>query len=141
METLGDRLKKTAGEVVDLITEAAHKAGERLGEMNELQRLNGQLRALKRERDQCRLTMADLLIRMFDQSTFAEALLRPEYTRIKEIDVAMAALEAERADVTERMRAGAQPASAPGAVPAPDVLNDDTIPQPQAVPPPPEPME
>ena len=53
--------------------------------------------------------MADLLIRMFDQNTFAEALLRPEYLRIKEIDEAAAALEQERAEVMARASKAVQP--------------------------------
>lgn len=117
METFGERLKKTASEVAERITEAAHQAGERLNQMNELQRLNGKIRGLKRERDQCRLTMADLLIRMFDQNTFAEALLRPEYQRVKEIDDAIAAVEVERDAVQARMNAAPAPAlEEPGVV-------------------------
>ena len=53
METIGDKLRKTAGEVVERLGEAAYTAGERIGEMREIQRINGQLRALKREKDRC----------------------------------------------------------------------------------------
>ena len=53
------------------------------------------------------MAMADLLIRMFDQNTFAEALLRPEYVRIKEIDEEIVRLEVERDRATDH--AGALP--------------------------------
>jgi len=102
MDTIGDRLRKTAGEVAERFGEAAHSARERLSEMNEIARLNTQIRARKREKDRCRMAMADLLIRMFDQNTFAEALLRPEYLRIKEIDTEILRLEEERDRVITR---------------------------------------
>lgn len=94
--TIGAKIKRTAGEMAERINEAAHTAGERLSEMREVQRINTRLRALQREKDQCRLTMADLMIRMLDQNTFVDALLRPEYQRIKELDQEMAALKHER---------------------------------------------
>lgn len=100
MDNIGDRLRKTAGEVAERFGEAAHSARERIGEMNEIARFNTQIRARRREKDRCRMAMADLLIRMFDQNTFAEALLRPEYNRIKEIDGEIALLELERDRVT-----------------------------------------
>ncbi len=112
MDTLGERVKKTAAEVAERFNEMAQRASERLSEMNELQRLSARRRALTRERDQCRLTIADLLIRMFDQDTFAEALLRPEYHRIKEIDAALADLEEERKQVQARHAQGAETAPA-----------------------------
>jgi|GEM_PF-1977679 len=110
MDTIGDRLRKTAGDVAERFGEAAHSARERLSEMNEIARINTQIRARKREKDRCRMAMADLLIRMFDQNTFAEALLRPEYIRIKEIDEDITRLEEERDRVTAP--AGAPPPAA-----------------------------
>lgn len=92
-DNFGDRLKKTAGEMAQRLGEAAHTAGERLGEMREQQRLQTEMRTLQRERDRCRQTIADLVIRMFDQQVFAEALLRPEYDRIKEVDCQLCALQ------------------------------------------------
>ena len=103
MDTFSSKLRKTAGEVAEWLDDAAQTARERIGEMNEISRLNGQIRTLKRDKDRCKIAMADLLIRMFDQNTFAEALLRPEYERIKENDEAIAALEAVRAQVMARM--------------------------------------
>jgi len=102
MDTFGTKLRKTAGEVADLLNEAAQTARDRIGEMNDISRLNSQIRALKREKDHCKTVMADLLIRMFDQNTFAEALLRPEYLRIKEIDETIGRLEDARAQVMAR---------------------------------------
>ena len=99
METIGEKLRKTANEFADRLGEAAHTAGERIGEMREIQRINGQIRDRKKEKDRCKMAMADLLIRMFDQNTFAEALLRPEYNRIKEIDGEIAELVEEREQV------------------------------------------
>jgi len=102
MDTFGDKLRKTAGEVAERLGDAAHTASEKINEMRDIQRINGQIKALKKEKDRCKMAMADLLIRMFDQNTFAEALLRPEYNRIVEIDKAVADLEAERAQVAAR---------------------------------------
>lgn len=92
----GEKLIKTAEEVAGRLGEAAHSAGERLNEMVEIQRLNKQIRMLQLEKDLCKMAMADLLIRMFDQETFAEALLRPEYLRIKEIGTEVCQLEQEK---------------------------------------------
>ena len=100
MDTISDKLRKTASDVADRLGDAAHSAGERIAEMREIQRLNGLIRERKREKDRCKMTMADLLIRMFDQNTFAEALLRPEYLRIRELDNELATLEEERRQVT-----------------------------------------
>ena len=100
MDTFGSKLRKTAEEMAERLNDAAQNARERIGEMNEINRLNAQLRTLAREKDRCKITMADLLIRMFDQNTFAEALLRPEYERIREIDTAITVLEEARAQVT-----------------------------------------
>ena len=118
-KTLGARLKKTAEEVAERLGEAAQTAGERISDLRESQRLASQIRALQRERERCRQTMADLLIRMFDQNTFAEALLRPEYVRVKEIDQEIAGLEAARKQIgAHEARSAAVPAEAPAA-PAP----------------------
>ena len=112
--TIGEKIKKTAGEVADLLGEAAHSATERIVEMRETQVITAQIRSLQREKDRCRQTMADLLVRMFDQNTFVEALLRPEYTRIKELDAQIAHLEQERIQVSEHAAPGT-----PGADDAP----------------------
>jgi len=128
MDTIGDKLRKTANEFADRLGDAAHSAGERIAEMREIQRINAQIRERKRERDHCKITIADLLIRMFDQNTFAEALLRPEYTRIKELETELAALEEERRQVTA---AAAQSAPAEPVVPEnPKDLEepDETVP-------------
>jgi len=98
--TIGEKLKKTAGEVADMLGEAAHTATERIVEMRETQLLTAQIRSLQREKDRCRQTMADLLVRMFDQNAFVEALLRPEYSRIKAIDAEITRLELERQQVS-----------------------------------------
>lgn len=98
-DTIGAKLKKTAEEIAGRLGEAAQTAGERIGEMREKERLSQQIRQLQREKERCRGTIADLVIRMFDQNTFAEALLHPEYARVKEIDVELAKLEQEREDV------------------------------------------
>lgn len=108
-EEVGGRLGeavKTAGEQLDLAVRAGK---ERVSDFQETQRLSREIRRLQRERDRLRLIMADLLIRMFDQSTFAEALLRPEYEQIKKIAAQVATLEEERAAV------GKRPAEAPAA--------------------------
>lgn len=94
--TLGARLKKTAGEVAGRLGEAALNASERINELVEMQHITQQIHALQREKAHCRQVMADLLIRMFDQETFAEALLRPEYNRIKEIECEISRLEQEK---------------------------------------------
>lgn len=112
MDTIGDRLRKTASDVADRLGEAAHSANERIAEMRGIQRLNSRIRELKREKDRCKMTMADLLIRMFDQNTFAEVLLRPEYLRIRELDAELAELEEERRQVMAR-GTGPEEAGAP----------------------------
>jgi hypothetical protein len=124
METFGSRLRKTAEEVAGRLNEAAQTAGERLAEMREIQRLNAQLRALRREKDRCKMVMADLLIRMFDQNTFAEALLRPEYQQIKVLDEQIAAVEAERSQVIARAQSEGQ--EAPSAMPAEETPAEGT---------------
>jgi hypothetical protein len=100
MDTGFEKVKRAAEDVASRLNEAVNEAvkvtGERLTEMQDLTRLNGQLRTLLREKEQCRQAMADLLIRMFDQNTFVEVLLRPEYTRIKELEVEIARLEKAR---------------------------------------------
>lgn len=95
-DTFGARVKRTAEEVAQRMGEAAQQASERLGEMRDVARLNQQIRTLQREKDRCRQTIADLVVRMFDQDAFVTALLQPEYQRIKEIDVEIARLEEER---------------------------------------------
>jgi len=102
MDTFSDRLRKTAGDMSERLGEAARSARERISEMSEVARLNTQIRLRKREKERCNTTMADLLIRMFDQNTFAEALLRPEYLRIREIDEEVVQLEQERDQVAAR---------------------------------------
>ena len=97
--SFGAKIKQTAGEVADMLGEAAHTASERLNELREAQYLQAQIQSRQREKERCRQTMADLLVRMFDQNTFAEALLRPEYLRIKELDAEIAQLEDERQQV------------------------------------------
>jgi hypothetical protein len=80
--------------------------------------------------------MADLLIRMFDQNTFAEGLLRPEYDRIKEIDQAIAELEVERAKVNAHAGAQAETSApqeapaeeAPAAPAAASTIDEDELP-------------
>ncbi|MHB9024257.1 MAG: hypothetical protein ACYC7E_08785 [Armatimonadota bacterium] len=121
-KTLGERVKQTAEEMRDRLGEAVHTAGERLGEMREIQRITTEIRSLKREKERCRQSMADLLMRMFDQNTFAEALLRPEYNRIKEIDVAISTLEEERIAVRSQEAAATTP---PPAVPIEAVQEDE----------------
>ncbi|MHB0940010.1 MAG: hypothetical protein ACYDCO_24895 [Armatimonadota bacterium] len=108
MDNFGEKLRKNANELADWVGEAAHSAGERIAEMREIQRLNTVIRDRKREKDRCKMTMADLLIRMFDQNTFAEALLRPEYARIKELDAELAGLEEERRQVTAAAQTAAE---------------------------------
>jgi transposase len=98
-ESLGSKLKKTAEAVMANVGELAQKTGEQLIELRALQRIDQQTRDLEKEKNRCRNTMADLLIRMFDQNTFAEALMRPEYERIKAIDVQLAALAEEKASI------------------------------------------
>ncbi|HEY3418533.1 MAG TPA: hypothetical protein VGM23_16780, partial [Armatimonadota bacterium] len=105
----------TAEEMRDRLGEAVHTASERLGEMREVQRINADIRTLNREKDRCHLAMIDLLMRMFDQNTFAEALLRPEYNRVKEIDAAIAKLEEERKAVGAQAEEAA-PSVAPIAI-------------------------
>ncbi|HEY3377101.1 MAG TPA: hypothetical protein VGL77_06345 [Armatimonadota bacterium] len=95
-ENFSAKLKKTAEEVVLRVGEAAQQAGERLGEMRDHQRLTQQIRTLQQEKEQCRQSMADLVIRMFDQQAFADALLKPEYQRIKAIEAEISCLEQER---------------------------------------------
>lgn len=136
MDNFGSKLRKTAEEMAGRLNDAAQSASEKLGEMRELSRLNGEIRSLKREKDQCKTVMADLLIRMFDQNTFAEALLRPEYDRIREVDQAIAALEVERAQVAAH--AGVAPtetaempqaAATPEETPAPaTTVDEDELP-------------
>lgn len=112
-ETLSTKLKKTADEVLTRVGEAAQQASERIGEMREVQRISMQIRALTQERDRCRMTIADLVVRMFDQNAFLDALLKPEYQRIKEIDVEIAKLEKERAEVGAQEQAAAQAPAEP----------------------------
>lgn len=119
-ESFGTRLKKTAEEVALRLNDAAQQASERIGEMREVQRISQQIRTLTHERDRCRLSMADMAIRMFDQNAFAEALLQPEYQRIKEIDEEIARLEEEKACVGQEEEAAAPdtPAEHPEEEPA-----------------------
>ncbi len=95
-DTLSSKLKKTADDVVHRLGEVAQTASDKLKEMQERERLTQLITRCKKERGQVREAMLDLLMRMFDQNTFAEALLRPDYQRIKEIEAEMARLEKER---------------------------------------------
>lgn len=100
--TLGARLKKTAGEVAGRLGEAAQIAGERINVLVEIQHLTREIQTLQEEKERCRQVMADLLIRMFDQETFAPPLLRPEYQRIKEIDQDIDRFEREKEQLLGR---------------------------------------
>jgi hypothetical protein len=84
-----EKARKAAGDIADRAGEAARAAGDRIDQFRESQRLNNQLHTLEREKQQCRNAMTDLLIRMFDQNTFAEALLKPDYLRLREIEAEM----------------------------------------------------
>ncbi|MHB9131270.1 MAG: hypothetical protein ACYDBB_09300 [Armatimonadota bacterium] len=115
----GQKVRQVAKEVSDRIGEGVQTAGERIGELREKERIGSEIRTLNREKDRCRQVMADLLIRMFDQNVFAEALLRPEYERIKEIDVQVAQLEVERTAV------GHVKEATPSAEPTPAAADTD----------------
>lgn len=94
-----DKVKKTIDDIGGRLSEAAQYTGERFHDMQESQTIGSQIAAKEREKGRCRETMLNLLIRMFDENTFAEKLLRPEYIRIKEIDAEIAALRELRAKV------------------------------------------
>ena len=105
-DSLGAKLRKTAGDVAHRVGEAAHHAGERLSELREVQRLSHQIHLLAQEKERCRAVIADLVVRMFDQETFLEGMLRPEYERIKAIEVEIAILEKGRQEVGKRLGDG-----------------------------------
>jgi len=109
-ESIGDRIKKTAEAMMQNVGDFAQKTGEQLTDLRDMQRLQTRIRELEREKARNRNAMVDLLMRMFDQNTFAEALLRPEYLRIKEIDVEIARLVQERTALATAVKA-APPAS------------------------------
>lgn len=121
-DTLGGKVKRAAEEVRQRLSETVQTASDRLSVMRHDQRLKDEIRKLERERAQCRGIIADLVIRMFDQQAFMDALLRPEYTRIKEIDAEIARL------TDERKKLGA-PADAEGA-PATDETSPAEAPEP-----------
>jgi hypothetical protein len=98
-ESLGEKFRKAAGNLAGRTGEVMRAAEERLGEFQETHRIDSRIQELKREELRCRNTMTDLLIRMFDQQSFAEALLKPEYLRIKEIEAEIVQLTAQRAAV------------------------------------------
>lgn len=98
-EPFTTKLARTAEEMAHRFNEAAQQAGERISEMREVQRLSQQIRTLNQEREHCRMAIADMVVRMFDQHAFVEALLRPEYQRIKDIECEVARLEQERSEV------------------------------------------
>ncbi len=85
-ETLGSKIKKTAGMVSKGIADTV-----------ETLRITKRIADLQREKTQVRETITDLLLRMLDRNTFVEALLRPDYLRLKAIEAELAKLEAERA--------------------------------------------
>ena len=114
-DSLSAKLKKTAEAGMAYVGELAQKTGEQLIELRSLQRIDQQARELEKEKARHRNTMVDLLIRMFDQHTFAEALMRPEYERIKEIDAQLAALAQEKAHIAAVHAKPAEPAPAPEA--------------------------
>jgi hypothetical protein len=123
-ETTFEKVKKTAGDVVHRLGEFAQNAGERLSEMQEAQRIAGQIRTLRKERDRCKNSMVDLVMRMFDEGVFVEVLLKREYTRIKEIDAEIVVLEAEKAAVGEMPTPAPQPASEMAEGPAEETQTD-----------------
>lgn len=108
------KVKKTAGDVVHALGEVVQTASERIADIQDLQRLSAHMRALQKERAACGAAIVNLVVRMFDQGAFADALLKPEYLRIKEIDAELTRLEAEKAAI------GKAAAPATEAMPAPD---------------------
>jgi hypothetical protein len=101
-----DAAIKLGGEVVEVVQSTMHTATERFNELRETQRIDQQIKTLQRERDRCALMIADLVVRMFDNNAFADALLRPEYNQIKEIDAQIAALKVERQQLGKADKAG-----------------------------------
>lgn len=118
-EPFTSKLARTAEEMAHRFNEAAQQAGERISEMREVQRLSQQIRTLKQEREHCRMSIADMVVRMFDQNAFVEALLRPEYQRIKDIDLEVERLEQERREV------GTEQTEGPIPQPSPDAPNNE----------------
>lgn len=94
-----EKMKKTIDDLGGRLADVAQNAGERINDMRESQHIGMQISEKDREKTKCREAMLDLLIRMFDEDTFAEKLLRPEYIRIKEIDAEIAALREMRAKI------------------------------------------
>ena len=131
-DTPFEKVKKTAGDVMHRLGEMAHSAGEQLAELQETQRLATRIRDLRKERARCQTTLADLVVRMFDQGAFVEALLKPEYCRIKEIDAEVLHLEAQKAVVGAKLEdetpcsrnAGGQDAVEPGTLPPGELIAD-----------------
>lgn len=95
-DSFAERVRKAADDVTNRLDDLAQQTGEKIDELREGGRLAGRIRELEREKDGCRRTIADLVVRMFDQQAFVENLLRPEYLRIKEIDAEIARLQAAR---------------------------------------------
>lgn len=105
------RVLQVAGDVAHVLGEAAQTTGEQFTRFQQAQRLEKQMRALGKERERCKATIVDLVLRMFDQDAFTEALLRPEYLRIREIDGEMARLQAARAALAAEKPHEVAPAS------------------------------
>ncbi len=98
-QDFSEKVKKTIDDLGGRLADVAQNAGERINDMRESQHIGAQIATKEKEKAQCREAMLDLLIRMFDEDTFAEKLLRPEYIRIKEIDAEIAALREMRAKI------------------------------------------
>lgn len=94
--TLGGRIRQAAEEVAHRVGEIAQQTNELIGDKREAEKLTRRIRALEREKDRCRLMLADLAVRMFDRQAFSEKLLLPDYERIKEIEAEIAQLQEER---------------------------------------------
>jgi len=109
-QEFSDKVKKTIDDLGTRLIDAAHFTGERIHDLQESSSIGSQIAAKEREKAKCRETMLDLLIRMFDEETFAEKLLRPEYIRIKEIDAEIAALRELRAKIGKHEEEAAETA-------------------------------